>query len=91
MQGTRRALARAQETIGPIQIDEVSDLGKVALIGAGMRSHPGVAARMFRTLADEEINLRLITTSPIKVSCLIPRSDIERAVRAYAAFSLGTQ
>ena len=78
------ARAELKETIGPIQIDEVSDLGKVALIGAGMRSHPGVAARMFRTLADEEINLRLITTSPIKVSCLIPRSDIERAVRALA-------
>ena len=57
-----------------------------------MRSHPGVAARMFRTLADEEINLRLISTSPIKISCLIPREDVERAVRAlHAAFSLGEQ
>ncbi len=80
--GTRRALDRAQQSIGPIEIDEVSDLGKVSLVGAGMRSHPGVAARMFRTLADEEINLRLISTSPIKVSCLIARSDVERAVRA---------
>ena len=88
---TRRALERAQESIGPIEVDEVSDLGKVSLVGAGMRSHPGVAARMFRTLADEEINLRLISTSPIKVSCLIARSDVERAVRAlHAAFSLGS-
>jgi aspartate kinase len=86
----RRALARAQEAIGALQIDEIGDLGKVSLVGAGMRSHPGVAARMFRTLADEGINLRLITTSPIKVSCLIPRTDVERAVRAlHAAFSLG--
>ena len=92
VRATRRALERAQEAIGPIEIDEVSDLGKVALVGAGMRSHPGVAARMFRTLADEEINLRLISTSPIKVTCLIPRSDVEKAVRAlHAAFSLGTQ
>ena len=92
VKATRRALERAQETIGPIEIDEVSDLGKVALVGAGMRSHPGVAARMFRTLADEEINLRLISTSPIKVTCLIPRSDVEKAVRAlHTAFSLGTQ
>jgi len=59
-------------------------------VGAGMRSHPGVAARMFRTLADEEINLRLISTSPIKISCLIPRGHVERAVRVlHAAFSLG--
>jgi aspartate kinase len=86
---TRRALERAQETIGPLEIEEVADLGKVSLVGAGMRSHPGVAARMFRTLADEEINLRLISTSPIKISCLIPREHVERAVRVlHAAFSL---
>ena len=64
---------RAQEAIGTLEVEEISDLGKVSLVGAGMRSHPGVAARMFRTLADEGINLRLISTSPIKVSCLIPR------------------
>jgi aspartate kinase len=87
---TRSALARAQEAIGPLEIEEIGDLGKVSLVGAGMRSHPGVAARMFRTLADEDINLRLISTSPIKISCLIPRADVERAVRAlHAAFALG--
>ena len=87
---TRRALEHAQRSIGPFEIDEVSDLGKVSLVGAGMRSHPGVAARMFRTLADQEINLRLISTSPIKVSCLIARSDVERAVRAlHGAFLSG--
>ena len=87
---TRRALERAQQTIGPLEIEEVADLGKVSLVGAGMRSHPGVAARMFRALADEEINLRLISTSPIKISCLIPREHVERAVRVlHTAFSLG--
>ena len=87
---TRRALERAEETIGPLEIEEIADLGKVSLVGAGMRSHPGVAARMFRTLADEEINLRLISTSPIKISCLIPRGHVKRAVRVlHAAFSLG--
>jgi aspartate kinase len=55
-----------------------------------MRSHPGVAARMFRTLADESINLRLVSTSPIKVSCMLDRADVERAVRClHAAFHLG--
>ena len=86
---TRRALERAQEVIGPIEIEEVHDLGKVSIIGAGMRSHPGVAARMFRTLADESINIRLISTSPIKISCLVARPDVESAVRAlHAAFAL---
>jgi aspartate kinase len=87
---TRRALERAQESIGTIEIEEIGDLGKVSVVGAGMRSHPGVAARMFRTLADEEINLRMISTSPIKISCLIARAEVERAVRAlHTAFSLG--
>ena len=87
---TRRALARADESIGTLEATEMTDLGKVSLIGAGMRSHPGVAAQMFRALADEGINLRLISTSPIKVSCLVPRGDVERAVRTlHAAFSLG--
>jgi aspartate kinase len=89
---TRRALARAEESIGSLVSSEITDLGKVSLVGAGMRSHPGVAARMFRALADEGINLRLISTSPIKVSCLIPRADVERAVRTlHAAFSLGEE
>jgi len=89
---TRRALGRAQEAIGPIEVEEIEGLGKVSLVGAGMRSHPGVAARMFRTLAAEDVNLRLISTSPIKISCLIARSDVERAVRSlHNAFDLGSE
>ena len=89
---TRRALARADESIGTLEASEITDLGKVSLIGAGMRAHPGVAAQMFRALADDGINLRLISTSPIKVSSLIPRADVERAVRTlHAAFSLGEE
>jgi aspartate kinase len=86
---TRRALDLVHETIGPFEVVEITDLGKVALIGAGMRSHPGVTARMFRTLADEQINLRMISTSPITISCLIPRDDLTRAVAALrTAFAL---
>lgn len=58
------------------------DVAKVSIVGAGMISHPGVAADMFEALADEEINLEMITTSEIKVSCVIKRSDTERAVLA---------
>ena len=88
----RRALARAQEAFGEFVVEEIADLGKVSLVGAGMRSHPGVAARMFRTLADEGINLRLISTSPIKISCMFARPDVARAVRAlHAAFALGEE
>lgn len=89
---TRGALDRAQEAIGPFEVEEIANLGKVSLVGAGMRSHPGVAARMFRILAEQGINLRLISTSPIKISCMIARDDVERAVRAlHDAFSPGRE
>jgi len=65
------------------------DLGKVSLIGAGMKSHPGVAARMFAVLDEESIEPRIVTTSPIKVACHVPREDVERAVKAlHHAFEL---
>ena len=65
------------------------DLGKVSLIGAGMKSHPGVAAKIFAVLDEESIEPKIVTTSPIKVSCHVPRDDVERAVRAlHHAFEL---
>jgi aspartate kinase len=86
---TRRAISHAELSLGPIEIEEDATLGKISIIGAGMRSHPGVAAKMFRTLADNQINLRMISTSPIKLSCMIARSQIPNAVRAvHAAFEL---
>ena len=62
------------------RVDESA--GKVSLIGAGMKSHPGVAAKMFQTLADHGINVRMIATSPIKVSCVIAREKVPEAVAA---------
>jgi aspartate kinase len=63
------------------------EAGKVSLIGAGMKSHPGIAARMFQTLADHDINVRMIATSPIKVSCVIAREKVPDAVKAlHSAF-----
>ena len=84
--GARRHAGRSSATF---TVEENHDLGKVSLIGAGMRSHPGVAAKMFRTLADNGINLQMISTSPIKISCMIARSEIPNAVRAlHDAFEL---
>ena len=86
---TRGALESTREELGPFTIEENHDLGKVSLIGAGMRSNPGVAAKMFRTLADNGINLQMISTSPIKISCMIDRLEIPNAVRdLHAAFEL---
>jgi aspartate kinase len=59
-----------------------SSAAKVSMIGAGMKSHPGVAARMFQVLADRGINVRMIATSPIKVSCVIDATRVGEAVAA---------
>ncbi len=65
------------------------DMGKVSIVGAGMRSHPGVAAKVFAVLAREGVNIEMISTSPIKISCVIPRDRVESVVRAlHSAFEL---
>ena len=65
-------------------------IGKVSIIGAGMRSHPGVAAKVFEVLGAEAINIEMISTSPIKISCVIAAGRVADAVRAlHTAFELG--
>ncbi len=65
------------------------DLGKVSLIGAGMKTHPGIAARAFAALAEEGIEPEVVSTSPIKIACHVAREEVERAVQAlHRAFEL---
>ena len=65
-------------------------VGKVSVVGAGMRSHPGVAAKVFQVLGDARINIEMIATSPIKISCVIPSGSVPEAVTAlHRAFELG--
>jgi aspartate kinase len=81
------ALAR-ELGAGEVLVDDT--VGKVSIVGAGMVSNPGVAARMFEALAEADINIQVISTSEIKVSCLIAAEHIDRAVRAlHAKFGLG--
>jgi aspartate kinase len=58
------------------------DIAKISLIGAGMKTHPGVAADMFDALSDAGINIEIISTSSIRVSCVIRAFEVERAVKA---------
>jgi aspartate kinase len=68
------------------------DIAKVSVVGVGMRTHSGVAAKMFETLAKHNINIMMISTSEIKVSCVIDAKYTELAVRIlHDAFELGTQ
>jgi aspartate kinase len=65
-------------------------IGKVSIVGAGMKSHPGVAAKVFQVLGEEGINIEMISTSPIKISCVILADRVPDAVRAlHGAFDLG--
>ncbi|HEX4490689.1 MAG TPA: aspartate kinase [Acidimicrobiia bacterium] len=66
-----------------------AQVGRVSLVGAGMKTHPGVAAKMFETLADEGINIEMISTSTIRISCVVNETDVEPAVRTlHRAFGL---
>jgi aspartate kinase len=90
----RDDLATATETVSALGVsnDVRTDerIGKVSIVGAGMRSHPGVAAKVFRVLGGEEINIEMISTSPIKISCIVSSDRVPDAVRAlHEAFELG--
>lgn len=66
------------------------NVGKVAVVGVGMRSHSGVASKMFQALADAKINIQMISTSEIKISCVISREHVDQAVKVlHKAFELG--
>ena len=77
-------------------VDRILDKGividawaKVSLVGAGMKTHPGVAAQMFKALADAGVNLDMISTSSIRISCVISADEVVQAVRAlHASFGL---
>ncbi|MEG2037050.1 MAG: ACT domain-containing protein, partial [Ruthenibacterium sp.] len=67
---------------GGTQVLVDTDVAKVSIVGAGMQSHSGVASKMFETLYDSNINIRMISTSEIKISVLISKAEADRAVNA---------
>ncbi|MBV8713278.1 MAG: aspartate kinase, partial [Solirubrobacterales bacterium] len=82
LRAAERALEPIRTGLGIAEIDTDSEIGKVSIIGAGMRSHPGVAAQVFETLAARGINIEMISTSPIKISCVIRSDEVPEAVQA---------
>ena len=87
---TIELLQQRQDSIGAAYIDGDDTVCKVSAVGLGMRSHVGVAAKIFRTLAEEGINIQMISTSEIKVSVLIDEKYMELATRVlHKAFDLG--
>jgi aspartate kinase len=85
------ALQKVQPQVGFDSLVYDDHVGKVSLIGAGMRSHPGVSARFFGALADAGVNVELISTSEIRISVLVRDTDLDLAVQAvHEAFDLGS-
>jgi aspartate kinase len=83
------ALERVKATIGFEQLLYDDHIGKVSLVGAGMKSHPGVTARMFESLAEAGVNIELISTSEIRISVVCRDTDVNTAVQAiHTAFDL---
>jgi len=86
------AMAIGEKIVADLKADSIrgkTDIAKVSVIGVGMKNHSGVAAKMFATLADENINIRLISTSEIRISCVIDEKYAELAVRVlHSAFGL---
>src|SRR5438046_9706446 len=75
---------------GGYSIDDA--IAKISLVGAGMKSHPGVAADMFAALAEEGVNIEMISTSSIRISCVVRAADADRAVRAvHRRFAIAEQ
>ena len=86
---TLETLRAAQERIGFQELLYDDRIGKVSLIGAGMRSHPGVSAKFFAALAGAGVNIQMITTSEIRISVVVSQSDVDNAVNAtHRAFGL---
>lgn len=80
--------AQAKE-LGARKVEGDNKIAKISLVGVGMRSHAGIASRMFQTLATEGINIRMISTSEIKISVVVDEKYLELGVRAlHEAFHL---
>ena len=85
------ALARLQSEVGYDRLMYDDEIGKVSLIGAGMRSHPGITAKFFAALANAGVNIEMISTSEIRISVIVDEADVASAVQAtHTAFDLDT-
>lgn len=85
----QKIVEQVAKDIGATGVSHDDSIAKVSLVGAGMKTSPGIAAKMFRVLADEEINIEMISTSTIRISVVIAAVDMERAARTlHTAFGL---
>jgi aspartate kinase len=90
VEDARSSLEALKDELGFGAVATDEHMGKVSVVGAGMKSHPGVAAKTFTVLGEADVNIEMISTSPIKISCVVREEHVETAVkRLHTAFELG--
>lgn len=90
LQLARQVCSELAAELTGMEVHFDQDIAKISVVGVGMKSHTGVASRMFATLAENKVNIQNITTSEIKITCIIDRGDGARALRlVHDAFELG--
>ncbi|MCU1390883.1 MAG: ask, partial [Ilumatobacteraceae bacterium] len=89
MDVAEQIVARVAAEIGALGVSHDASISKISLVGAGMKTSPGIAAKMFRVLADEGVNIEMISTSTIRISVVCAAADLEHAARSlHTAFGL---
>jgi aspartate kinase len=89
MRVAEEIVARVAREIGAAGVTHDADIARISLVGAGMKTSPGIAAKMFRVLADNDVNIEMISTSTIRISVVTALSDLEKAARSlHTAFGL---
>ena len=89
LEGSLEVAEQLIPQLGAVSVIADDDVATVSVVGAGMRTHPGVTATMFQTLANAGINIEMISTSPIRISCLVRAEFAEKAVQVlHTAFEL---
>ena len=87
---TKKLMEKISKKINADKVLEDRDIARVSVVGVGMKTHPGVAAKMFEALAQKKINIDMITTSEISISCIIHKKNAKKAVRSiHKKFGLG--
>jgi aspartate kinase len=92
LKAAEKLVKAAAKTIGATRVVSASGIAKLSIVGTGMLGTPGIAGRMFRALADAGINIEMISTSEIRITCLVARDQVQRGVRVlHKAFELDVE
>jgi aspartate kinase len=92
LKAAEKLVKTAVKKVGATRVSSASGIAKLSIVGTGMLGTPGIAGRMFRALADAGINIEMISTSEIRITCLVARDQVEKGVRVlHKTFDLETK